>query len=295
MNYLGEIAAILVTLMWSGTSFAFTALARKHGAIQLNVDRMIVASIYILATCFMWNIDLGLSQQQLILLTISGIIGLVIGDSFYFKAFSLIGPRLSVLIMASSPFFSAILSYFVLGETLPSIAILGMIVTIAGIGIVIYFRDTENAVFEFSKKGFLFAMIGSICQAVGIVITKQAFILGDLNPIIGTFYRLLTAFIILLPISIYAKKYIHPKEVYWKNKSSMVGILLGSMFGPFLGISLSFYAIQHTKIGIASTLMSTSPIIMLPISKFIYKEKINFWTVVGSILTIVGVSLLFVR
>jgi drug/metabolite transporter (DMT)-like permease len=294
MQFLGELAALSVTLMWAGTSFAFTSIASKYGAIQLNIDRMLLACIYILIISFCFSFNLIIANEQMLLLTLSGIFGLVIGDSFYFKAFAIIGPRLSILIMASSPFYSSILSYIFLGETLSGLTIVAMMTSLTGIFLVIYFRSNEKSKFVFSKKGVLFALIGAVCQAIGLVITKFSFSYGELNPLIASFYRLLTASIILLPLSIYLKKYINPMKIYPIDKGAKIGIFLGSLFGPCLGIAMSFYAIQHTKIGIASTLMATQPILMLPLTWWIYKEKINLWTIIGSIITIIGVSLLFI-
>jgi drug/metabolite transporter (DMT)-like permease len=70
-------------------------------------------------------------------------------------------------------------------------------------------------------------------------------------------------------------------------------IALGALVGPLLGVSASLLAVQHTEIGVASTLMALPPVIVLPISYFVFKEKIGWQAVAGTILAIAGVAVLF--
>ncbi len=296
MEFLGQLAAISVTFLWAGTSISFTSIAQKFGAIQLNLDRMILSIIFIIITALIFGFGFVLSFKQIYYLTLSGIFGLVIGDSFYFKAFPMMGPRLSNLVMASSPAFAVILSYFFLNELIDLKGVIGIMITLFGIILVITQRKQTNSEgFKISKEGLINAGIGSICQAIGLVLAKLAFKEGDINPMIGTFYRLFTATIILLPIAIYIKKYVNPINLFKNDKVSQRNILLGSFFGPFLGISLSFYAIQHTQVGIAATLMATQPILMLPLTKIIYKDELSFASIIGAIIAVIGVAILFLK
>jgi len=68
---------------------------------------------------------------------------------------------------------------------------------------------------------------------------------------------------------------------------------MGALAGPFLGVWLSLVAIQHTSVGIASTLMSLPPIFLLPVGMIIFKERIGWRAVVGTVLAISGVAVLF--
>jgi len=68
----------------------------------------------------------------------------------------------------------------------------------------------------------------------------------------------------------------------------------GSFFGPFAGVTLSLYAVQHTAVGVASTLTSLAPIILLPMDYFLFKERFGWQAVAGTLLAMAGVVLLFV-
>jgi len=79
-----------------------------------------------------------------------------------------------------------------------------------------------------------------------------------------------------------------------RGKPRIVGLIaLGALLGPVLGVSSSLLAIQHAEIGVASTLMALTPVIILPISYFVFKEKIGWQALLGTALAISGVAVLF--
>jgi len=69
---------------------------------------------------------------------------------------------------------------------------------------------------------------------------------------------------------------------------------LGSFFGPFLGVSFSLIAVQYTQTGIASTIMAIVPILIIPPSIFIFKQKITVWESIGAFISVAGVALFFI-
>ena len=70
---------------------------------------------------------------------------------------------------------------------------------------------------------------------------------------------------------------------------------IGSVFGPFLGVSFSLLAVQNTSTGIAATIMSIVPVIIIPAAVLVFKEKINLKEVLGAMLAVGGVALLFLE
>ena len=85
----------------------------------------------------------------------------------------------------------------------------------------------------------------------------------------------------------------NPVKLFTKDRKTLGLIAIGSVIGPYLGITLSFVAVIYTKVGIASTLMATIPIIMLPLSKIIYKEKLSWKAIAGAFVAVGGVAVLF--
>ena len=294
MPYLGELSALITAFLWSGTSFAFTNAAKRIGSLQLNVNRIILATIFLFFIILIANINYKLSDEQIYYLALSGFVGLVLGDSFLFKSFQLIGARLGMLLMALVPAFSSILALVFLGEHLLLISIIGMIITLSGISIVIMERSKDSeSIFKTNKLGVLFGVLGALGQASGLVLAKFAFEAGSINGFVATFVRLLSAVVIIFPLALVFRRYKNPIKVYTKDTKALWATLVGTILGPVLGITGSLIAIANAQIGIASTLMSTMPIIMLPIVRYYYKETLSWRAIIGAMIAIVGVAILF--
>jgi len=117
--------------------------------------------------------------------------------------------------------------------------------------------------------------------------------MGKYNAFAATQIRLIAGIVgFIILISILRK---------WKNVGkainnipAMKGIALGSFFGPFLGISFSLIAIQNTGTGIASTLMSIVPVLIILPAIIIFKQKVSVKEVIGAFVSILGVTLFFI-
>ncbi len=296
MNYIGEIAALATAFCWSIASYAFTNASRRVGALQVNIDRIVFASILLFAINIIFGINLHLSFNQISNLVISAILGLVLGDSFLFKSFQLIGARLGIIIMAAVPALSTILAFFFLNEIISYLGMLGMLLTITGILIVVLEKKTgETNNIAFNKLGIFYGFLGALGQASGLIFAKFAFQGGELNGFAASFIRLFSASIIILPLAATFRRYKNPFSIYSKDSYSAKVILIGTVFGPVLGITGSLIAIAYAKVGIASTLMATMPIIMLPISRFYFKEKLDWKAVIGAFVAVVGAAIIFLR
>jgi drug/metabolite transporter (DMT)-like permease len=296
LNYIGEISALATAFCWSITSYAFTNVSRRIGALQVNIDRMALASIMLFIIISVFGISLALTFKQISNLVISGILGLVLGDSFLFKSFQLIGARLGIIIMASVPVLSSILAYFFLNEIISYLGMFGMLLTIAGILIVVLEKKSaEQIKIPFNKLGIYYGFLGALGQASGLIFAKLAFQGGELNGFSASFIRLFSASIIILPLAATFRRYKNPISIYSKDSYSAKVILIGTVFGPVLGITGSLIAIEYAKVGIASTLMATMPIIMLPISRFYFKEKLEWKAIIGAFVAVIGAAIIFLR
>jgi len=290
----GELAAFITASLWSMTSIAFSEASRKVGSVYVNVTRMIFALIYLSITLIVINASFNLSASQIGNLVISGFIGLVFGDTFLFNAYRTIGARLSMLIMSSAPAFAALLAYFFLGERLSFWGITGIAITIFGIALVVLQREEKpTSNYRVDLNGVFYAFLAAIGQAGGLIFAKFAFNAGEINGFVATFIRVLSALILILPLTILSKRYLHPIQVFKQNKKGLIYTVVGSFIGPYLGITFSLISISHTKVGIASTIMAMVPILMLPLVHFYYKEKLSWISIFGAFLAVGGIAILF--
>lgn len=296
MPYLGELSALLTSFCWSGSSFAFSSAANRIGSVQLNINRMLLAAVFLYLTISFAGIKYSLSYYQIEYLVLSGAIGLVFGDTFLFKSYQHIGARISMLLMATSPLMSALLAYLFLNETLSIWGITGIAVTIGGVALVIMEKsEIPSSGYKISKIGIFYGLMGALGQAVGLIFAKYAFNMGVINGFVATFIRILSAIIIMLPIIVFARRYKNPFKLFLNDARAFTSMVTGTILGPYLGITLSLIAIENAKVGIAATLMSTMPITMLPISRYVFKEIINWRAIIGAVLAVAGVGILFLK
>jgi drug/metabolite transporter (DMT)-like permease len=296
MPFLGEISALMTALLWSGTSIAFSGAAGRIGSLQLNINRLVFAAVFLYATILVTGASLSLSGAQIFYLSISGIIGLVIGDSFLFRAYQFIGARNGMLLMSLAPALTAIMAYFFLGEVVSLLGVIGMFVTIAGIALVVLEKkEIPTSKYKIDKMGIFLGFMAALGQAAGLIFAKFAFNCGHVNSFSATFVRIISSVIVILPIAVLSGKYKNPFKLFRNDNRAFVMTLSGTILGPYLGITCSLVAITYAKVGIAATLMSTPPIIMLPIAVLVEKEKLTWQGVTGAFLAVAGIAILFVH
>ncbi|MFZ1291568.1 MAG: DMT family transporter [Melioribacteraceae bacterium] len=296
MPYIGEIAALITALLWSGTAIAFSEATKIVGSFVVNITRLLLATVYLIITILIFNLNFQISYEQIYLLGLSGVIGLVFGDGFLFKSYQYIGARLSMLVMTLSPTIAAFMAYLYLDENLSTWGILGIVITISGVSIVV-FKRSEQPSDNYKKNniGYMFAFLGAIGQAINLIFAKQAFQFGEINSFVATFYRMVPSIFLMYFIGLIFKSRRTSFSILKEKKEAVKFIIIGSLIGPFLGITFSLIAISNTKVGIAATLMSTVPLLMLPIVRYYYKEKLSMISIIGAVVAVIGVGILFLK
>ena len=293
----GEVAALLTAVSWTLTGLFFQWVAQRIGSLSLNLTRLIIGfgmiGIYAYFARGAW-LPLDASLQAWFWLSISGLIGFVLGDYFLFKSYELVGARIGLLIFSSSPIVAGIAGYFIWGETINRYGFLGIALVLAGIGLVIVTRtpdkgDQVSVSLRFEPKGLVYAFIAAVGQAFGLITSKIG--MADYHPVAATQIRIIAAmagFIVVYFVTGHWPKYL----ASLKDKKGLVMSSFGALFGPFIGVTLSLYAVQRTNTAIASTIMSLMPVIIIPFSIVIYKEKIQLSEVLGALVAIAGTAVL---
>jgi len=298
-DYLGEIAALLTAACWTVTALAFESAGKRVGALSLNLIRLLIGLVFLgiynaiindgfipLATGYQW-----------FWLVLSGLVGFVLGDLFLFRAFILIGARISMLIMSLVPPITALIGWITLGEVLSGIEFLGMGITVAGISMVMLSRQNKGNKFSLKKGkmgpvvlGSLLALGGAIGQAAGLVLSKKG--MQDMDAFAATQIRIMAGVVGFLVVITLFKRW---KQVHAavKDLKAMKFMTIGSFTGPFLGVSFSLLAVQHTDTGVAATLMALTPVLIIPPAILLHKEKIHLMEIIGALISVGGVALFF--
>jgi len=294
--YLGEFAAIITSATFAMNSAIFTLAGREVGSGVVNRLRLIVASLMLMAAQWIflgapWPV--GVELDRWVWLGLSGIVGLVVGDAFLFQAFVLVGARISMLMMSLAPILAAFTAWVFLGEALTLWQIMGIFITLIGVMWVILEKNhIQGRQKENYLRGVLFGLGGATGQALGLVLAKNG-LDGSFSPLSGNFIRMFTAMIVIWLITIIQKKSRTTIQLIINNPPARWKIIGGAFLGPVLGVSLSLFSLQHTSIGVASTLMALTPVFILPIDYFYFKERFGWGTIAGTVIAMLGVAVLF--
>ena len=293
---LGQLAALGTAVMWSLTAVFFSYSGRRVGSQVVNRSRLLFAFIFLSfahlilqGTLFPWDAE----PFRWFWFAISSILGLVLGDTFLFQAYVLIGPRLSMLLMSTVPIYSVIFGWLLFGEQISSVELAGILLAVSGIAWVVTEKrsgqtEVENKQY---RKGIVFGLAGALGQVANLVTARYGLV-GDYPAISASIIRILIAMIVLWLVAALTRQVRYTME-QWRDKKDFRAIVAGAFVGPFLGIWLSLIAVQNARLGIAATLMALPPILLIPIEYIVYRQRASSRAIVGTAVAILGVALIF--
>jgi drug/metabolite transporter (DMT)-like permease len=297
--FIGELAALGTSTFFSIGATLFTLSSRQVGSAVVNRSRLLAASIILMVAHLIFFgtvLPLAATSDQWFWFSLSGIIGLVLGDVALFQAFVQIGTRLTMLVFSMSPVLAALMGWAFLGEVLTPIQTLGMGLTLAGVLWVV--ADEQNGSNQPSDRryflwGLLFALIGALGQAGGLITAKFG-LTGDFPVLSGQVIRMGVAAFSIWIFTLIRGRGLETIQKFRENPIATRYVLIATIAGPVLGVFCSLAAVKYTEdIGIASTLQSLPPIFLLPIGYFFFKEKISSRAIMGTIIALAGVAILF--
>lgn len=299
-NSIGMTAAVTTACLWTFSSILFTSAGRRIGSFSVSAYRILIAVGLLSASNF---ILLGTpfplaTDKQWFWMGLSGIVGLGLGDFALGRAFVTVGPRLSLLLMSSSTIFATAGAYLMLGETVRPFSLIGIAITLTGIILAILAEgeSKDNSVSRKSRIfGLLLALFGAFGQGFGAVLSKKG-IFSDpnmvLNPLSANLIRVLAGALFVWIVAIAFRKLSIVRQAL-SDKEGIKQTAIAAFIAPFLGVTLSMVAISNAQIGIAQTLMSLMPVLIIPVVWILYRQKTCLRGTLGAIIAVVGVAVLF--
>lgn len=287
---MGESLALAAAFGWVGSSVFLERASKETGTLAVNLIRLVIAMLFLGVITYVKRglvLPLDVTKESFKFLSISGLFGLFLGDFFLYKSYIKIGPRITLLVMTFSPIAVSILSFFILGEKIEGFKVLGMLLTIIGIAIVILKKKNDK---EFSKVGFIYALLAMLGESLGIVFTRLGSI--DYDSFATIQVRTIPAILAFIVYISLKKEWSNIKEGIL-NKKGMIYIVLGTIVAT-LGVTALVEAMKYANVGIVSTLAATSPISIIPISIIFFKEKVSILEGIGALISFVGITIFFI-
>jgi drug/metabolite transporter (DMT)-like permease len=310
INVQGILFALCTTLSWSIGIFPFTQGARRLGSNSLNHFRLLLAAVFLAITALIlernnftavFSTNYNLSWLWL---SLSGIVGLTIGDYFIFKMYAILGPRTGSVLTTLAPAAALLAGMLLLNENINAVGIIGMAITIFGVMGISFGKKERDAIPDHGHgslfTGIITGILGALCQGLGLVMSKKGMMETAsgiaITPISATFMRMTAATLSLFIFSLLVGKIKQALASVFENRNNGIKYAVaGTICGPFLGVTCSLAAIRSIDVSVAQTIFSLVPAGALLISRIFYKEKISLQSLIGVVIAISGVVILIWR
>lgn len=299
---IGPLASLASSACWACASLLFARIGRTTHPAAMNFVKCAIALTLMMGTlaasgASAWPTHA--SVTAMLWLAGSGIIGLALGDTFYFSALVRLGPRRTLLLAALVPVITSLLGVVFLGEVLTPVRVLGTLLTIGGVVWVISERApaTTNASGNVLDRatlrlGLLFAVLAAVCQSSGQLLVKASG--NDLSALEVSVVRL-TAGVVGIAVQLALLRKVSSVAVPFQKLSTAGLIVVATLLGTYAGVWLMNIGILHAPVGLAATLNSTSPVFILPLAAIFLNERITLRAVVGAVVAVIGIGVLMLN
>ena len=287
MREIGIAAALGSAASWAVGSILFKQLGERISSLALTLSKGMV-SVALLGVAVALTGYQTIDRQPLLLLILSGLLGVALGDTFFFEALQDLGPHALVVLLMLGQVFTIILAVLFLGEMPTPAGWLGIALVVLGIAMVLLTKLSSEK--QASRlRGIIFGLLSVLCMSVSIIIAKQALL--SVSAIQATFIRMLSGTLAMFFFGSVTQRLARWAMPFKDLK--LVGFFLVSVcIVTFGGFWLSLVAIKNVSVPIANTLNSTEPLFVLPLATIFLKEPISLAAVIGTLISILGIVLI---
>jgi len=306
MGSVGGVAAALgAALLWVLATRLFHGAGERLPPLRLNAAKGGIALLLFSASLpFLLPGSRLPSPTESAWLALSGVVGIGLGDTAYFRALAGLGTRRVLLLELLAAPSSLALAWLVLGEALAPRAGLGLLLTLGGVGLAV------NAGFPAEGRPALrgavrWGLLAAACQGAGIVMARGAFREPGLEPALAAWIRLGAGELVLLAVLgwlAWTSRRARPgagqatqqtPPTPGRRRELLLRVGAAATLGTWLGIWLQQASLATLPAGVAQTLLSTAPLFALALAALAGRRaRPAAWA--GGALALAGVYLLAV-
>jgi len=294
-----EFAGIATAFLWAFAAMCWAVLSKRIHPTAVATMRLVFA-VLALATIHyalygrLWPADL--TSRAFWVLCLSGVAGAGIGDVLYFHSIQRIGPRLTLTITALAPVVSALMALLPpMNERMSWPQISGMVLAVGGVAWVVAEKSgrmawpTTPGTF---RSGVILGILSLVCQSIGFVSSRVGMNTCASVPIpafSATLIRVSAACVCCWGL-VALNGQVRETAAIFRNRISLAWLLLGVAVGPVIGMWLSMVALQGVATGVACTLISLSPLFLIPMTWIAYGERPTIGRIVATVVALGGVA-----
>ncbi len=288
---IGVFAAFGATLSWTYACSIWRIQTNNYKPVEINFLKNLIAFIVFSPVLLFFNYSTHYKYSLILIL--SGIIGIGLGDTFYLKSLNLVGTRKTLSIEALSPLIAAIMGTLFIDEHLKINAWIGILIVIGALVKIIrkknYLLDKNSklVINNNSLGKYIYSFLSVLCAVIAALLSRFVLKESDLTPIFTTEIRLFGSIIFMCILTkMKLKFFISNLEMKEKNQ-----FIISVLMGTNIGILLQQIVFQSLPLGIGWTLLSTSPIISLVFTKR-EEGKLTTEIIITTFLLFIGICLI---
>ncbi len=293
---LHELAALGTATCWATTGLIAADGVRALGPYWFNLIRQVFVALLLIGVVAAMGAFRGVTGMEVALLALSGVLGILLGDTLNFAAVGRLGPRRAGAVFALNAPMTAVLGWALLGEALPLQAAAGIGIAATGVALAVLGRPRRDAHRLEVVQGVL--LMGVLCglgaalgQATGSLIARPVMAAG-MDPYLASLLRVgasgaVMAMLMATPFAPERPRAITPTILILTLTTAFIGLLLG--------MTLFLYALRGPETGIVATLSATSPVIILPLLWLRTGQRPSLLSWLGAGLAVIGLGLIFTR
>lgn len=285
----GELLSIGSALCWGAGVIAYKQLGDRLSPVALNLWKNAIVLAAMLPTVWLahglaWP---GIDASALMLTLASGVLGISVADTFYFKALNTLGAgRTGVLGNLFSPCV-ILLSYLFLGERLTLLQFAGFVLVMFGVLLVNQRRIDEPLERRRLRRGVLYGALGVALNAGGVVMVKPVL---ESEPFFWVaLLRLIAA---LVPMLLLAWWWPVHHRLPPLRALPWPLLLTGALLGQYVAMLLWLGGYKYTTASVASILNETASIFILLFAWAFLREPLGPRKLVGVAFTFGGVGVM---
>ncbi len=289
MYTVGVAAALVSAASWALGSVLWRKVGTGLSAYSMNLVKGLIGSVYLAGALLLTSFE-GVDGRAALFLGVSGVVGIAAGDTFFFAALLDIGPRLTSLMGTLTPVCTALVAVAVLGERPELLVWTGIVLTFAGVTWVLVTKSYQDHIVRHKARGVLCGAMSVLCTVIGIILAKKA--LTDISAIQASFIRMLSG---TAGLALWGA--LRGSLRQWAGPLTDAALLkklsLIIFLGTFGGFFLSLFALKLIDAAVASSLVSTTPLFVIPVAAVLLGERISVKSVLGTAVAVCGVALIY--
>jgi drug/metabolite transporter (DMT)-like permease len=280
---------LLLCLIWGSTwLFIKLGLDDLPPFIFAGV-RFVIAAAILFAIIKARRLSLPRARADWRLLAVTGVLSFSFNYGLVFWGEQYVSSGLAALLQAMIPAFGLVIAHFYLpGERMTPIKIVGIVMGVAGVGVVFSNQLTMAGPRAFAGCAGL--VFGSACAAYANVLVKARG--NKLDPAILAGGQMVFGLVPLLVVGFLLEG--NPLNFHW-TRMAIIALFYLAIVGSVIAFLSYYWLVQHMEVTKTMLIALVTPVIAVALGVIVLHEQLNWRTFAGGAMIMSGIGLVVLR